>query len=111
MRSRLTSITATPGTGALLWERLWCRYQGDTGLPGSTMFWVETTSARFSIERAHNRVRQVLLQPAFVEAGGDNEDLGTAPRQRGVGTETGHVLGAPGDVFSSVVRMPGAGYI
>jgi hypothetical protein len=46
------------------------------------MLWVETTSARFSIERAPKRARQVSPQPAFVEAGGDNEDLGTAQRQR-----------------------------
>jgi hypothetical protein len=30
---------------------------------------------------AHKRARQVSPQPAFVEAGGDNEDLGAAQRQ------------------------------
>jgi hypothetical protein len=42
------------------------------------MLWVETTNARFSIERAPKRARQVSPQPAFVEADGDNEDLGAA---------------------------------
>jgi hypothetical protein len=46
------------------------------------MLWVETTSARFSIERAHKRARQVSPQPAFVEAGEDNADLSAAERRR-----------------------------
>ena len=71
--------------------------------------WVETTSARFSIERAPKRARQVSPQPAFVEAGGITRI--SAPRNASarVGTETGQVLVAQGDVFFSVVRMPGAG--
>jgi predicted TIM-barrel fold metal-dependent hydrolase len=34
MRSRLTSTTATPATGGVLWGLLWCRYEGDTGVAG-----------------------------------------------------------------------------
>src|SRR6266853_374891 len=67
------------------------RRRRDCGPPGSTMLWVETTSARFSIERAPKRARQVshsrrLLRPGITRI--------SAPRNASarVGTETGQVL-------------------